>query len=97
MPPADLERAAREPAHQLAGLTRSIDELDLTVRSANCLKAQNIYRVGDLIQFTDTELLRTPNLGRRSLNEIKEVLAALGLTLGTRLQDWPRTAGDPRH
>lgn len=97
VPPADLERAARERAHQLAGLMRSIDELDLSVRSANCLKAQNIYRVGDLIQFTDTELLRTPNLGRRSLNEIKEVLAALGLTLGTRLQDWPRTAGDPRH
>lgn len=97
VPPADLERAARERAHQLAGLTRSIDELDLSVRSSNCLKAENVYRVGDLIQLTETELLRTPNLGRKSLNEIKEVLATMGLTLGTRLQDWPPTAGGRRH
>ena len=97
VPLADLERAARERAHQLAGLTRSIDELELSVRSCNCLKAENIYRVGDLIQFTETELLRTPNLGRKSLLEIKDVLAAMGLTLGTRLQDWPPAAGGSRH
>ena len=97
VPPADLERAARERAHQMAGLTRSIDGLDLTVRSSNCLKAENIYRVGDLIQFTETELLRTPNLGRKSLNEIKAVLATMGLTLGTRLQDWQPTGGGRRH
>ena len=93
VPPADLERAARERAHRLAGLTRSIDELDLTVRSSNCLKAENIRLVGDLIQFTETELLRTPNLGRKSLNEIKEVLFTMGLMLGTSLRDWPPSAG----
>jgi len=97
VPPADLERAARERAHQLAGLMRSVDELDLTVRSSNCLKAENICLVGDLIQRTETELLRTPNLGRKSLNEIKDVLAAMGLMLGTRLQDWPPTAGGRRN
>lgn len=96
VPHAGPEKAARERAHQLAGLTRSIDELDLTVRSSNCLKAENIYRVGDLIQFTEAELLRAPNLGRKSLNEIKGVLATMGLTLGTRLQDWPPTAVDDR-
>ena len=59
-----------------------MDELELTVRSANCLKAENIYYIGDLIQRTETELLKTPNLGRKSLNEIKEVLASRGLALG---------------
>ena len=70
-------------------LMRPVDELELTVRSANCLKAENIYYIGDLIQRTETELLKTPNLGRKSLNEIKEVLASRGLTLGARLEDWP--------
>ena len=70
-------------------LLRPVDELELTVRSANCLKAENIYYIGDLIQRTETELLKTPNLGRKSLNEIKEVLASRGLTLGARLEDWP--------
>ena len=65
------------------------DELELTVRSANCLKAENIYYIGDLIQRTETELLKTPNLGRKSLNEIKEVLASRGLTLGMKLENWP--------
>ena len=59
------------------------------MRSANCLKAENIYYIGDLIQRTETELLKTPNLGRKSLNEIKEVLASRGLTLGVRLENWP--------
>jgi DNA-directed RNA polymerase subunit alpha len=70
-------------------LLRPIDELELTVRSANCLKAENIYFVGDLIQKTEQELLKTPNLGRKSLNEIKSVLAAHGLSLGMKLDNWP--------
>ncbi|PKO83107.1 MAG: DNA-directed RNA polymerase subunit alpha [Betaproteobacteria bacterium HGW-Betaproteobacteria-11] len=70
-------------------LERPVDDLELTVRSANCLKAENIYFIGDLIQRTEIELLKTPNLGRKSLNEIKEVLALRGLTLGMRLEGWP--------
>ena len=70
-------------------LVRPVDDLELTVRSANCLKAENIYYIGDLIQRTETELLKTPNLGRKSLNEIKEVLAVRGLTLGMKLENWP--------
>ena len=70
-------------------LLRPVDDLELTVRSANCLKAENIYYIGDLIQCTETELLKTPNLGRKSLNEIKEVLASRGLTLGMKLENWP--------
>ncbi len=70
-------------------LLRPVDELELTVRSANCLKAENIFYIGDLIQRTENELLKTPNLGRKSLNEIKEVLASRGLMLGMRLESWP--------
>ena len=70
-------------------LLRPVDDLELTVRSANCLKAENIYYIGDLIQRTETELLKTPNLGRKSLNEIKEVLASRGLSLGMKLENWP--------
>ncbi|MDO9243051.1 MAG: DNA-directed RNA polymerase subunit alpha [Rhodocyclaceae bacterium] len=70
-------------------LMRPVDDLELTVRSANCLKAENIYYIGDLIQRTETELLKTPNLGRKSLNAIKEVLASRGLTLGMKLENWP--------
>jgi len=70
-------------------LMRPVDDLELTVRSANCLKAENIFYIGDLIQRTENELLKTPNLGRKSLNEIKEVLASRGLTLGMRLENWP--------
>ena len=72
------------------------DDLELTVRSANCLKAENIYYIGDLIQRTENELLKTPNLGRKSLNEIKEVLASRGLTLGMKLENWP-PAGLEKH
>jgi DNA-directed RNA polymerase subunit alpha len=75
-------------------LLRLVDDLELTVRSANCLKAENIYYIGDLIQRTETELLKTPNLGRKSLNEIKEVLASRGLTLGMKLENWPPTGLD---
>jgi DNA-directed RNA polymerase subunit alpha len=70
-------------------LLRPVDDLELTVRSANCLKAENIYYIGDLIQRTENELLKTPNLGRKSLNEIKEVLASKGLSLGMKLESWP--------
>jgi DNA-directed RNA polymerase subunit alpha len=70
-------------------LLRPVDELELTVRSANCLKAENIHYIGDLVQRTEVELLRTPNLGKKSLTEIKEVLESHGLSLGMRLEGWP--------
>ena len=70
-------------------LLRPVDDLELTVRSANCLKAENIYYIGDLIQRTEVELLKTPNLGKKSLTEIKDVLASHGLSLGIRLENWP--------
>ncbi len=70
-------------------LLRPVDDLELTVRSANCLKAENIYYIGDLIQRTEVELLKTPNLGKKSLTEIKDVLASRGLSLGMRLENWP--------
>lgn len=72
-------------------LLRPVDELELTVRSANCLKAENLNFIGDLIQRTEVELLKTPNLGRKSLTEIKDVLASRGLSLGMRLENWPPT------
>ncbi|MBB5016705.1 DNA-directed RNA polymerase subunit alpha [Rehaibacterium terrae] len=85
------DRGASKPA--TAGvdpvLLRPIDDLELTVRSANCLKAENIYYIGDLIQRTEVELLKTPNLGKKSLTEIKEVLAQRGLSLGMKLENWP--------
>lgn len=70
-------------------LMRPVDDLELTVRSANCLKAENIFYIGDLIQRTEVDLLRTPNLGKKSLMEIKDVLATKGLQLGMRLENWP--------
>jgi DNA-directed RNA polymerase subunit alpha len=70
-------------------LLRPVDDLELTVRSANCLKAENIMLIGDLIQRTEVELLKTPNLGKKSLTEIKDVLATRGLSLGMRLENWP--------
>ena len=91
---ADLEGTDMPVEHQKTVqvdplLLRPVDDLELTVRSANCLKAESIYYIGDLIQRTENELLKTPNLGRKSLNEIKEVLAARGLTLGMKLENWP--------
>ena len=77
-------------------LLRPIDDLELTVRSANCLKAESIYYIGDLIQKTEVELLKTPNLGKKSLTEIKEVLAQRGLSLGMKLENWP-PAGVAQH
>lgn len=70
-------------------LLRPVDDLELTVRSANCLKAENIYYIGDLVQKTENELLKTPNLGKKSLTEIKDVLAARSLSLGTKIDNWP--------
>jgi DNA-directed RNA polymerase subunit alpha len=70
-------------------LLRPVDDLELTVRSANCLKAESIFYIGDLIQRTEVELLKTPNLGKKSLTEIKDVLASRGLSLGMRLENWP--------
>ena len=91
---AALENTAEPEVSQRAPqvdpiLLRPVDDLELTVRSANCLKAENIYYIGDLIQRTENELLKTPNLGRKSLNEIKDVLAARGLSLGMKLDSWP--------
>lgn len=70
-------------------LLRFVDDLELTVRSANCLKAESIHYIGDLVQRTEVELLKTPNLGKKSLTEIKDVLASRGLSLGMRLENWP--------
>ena len=70
-------------------MMRPVDDMELTVRSANCLKAENIYYIGDLIQRTEVELLKTPNLGKKSLTEIKDVLGSHGLSLGMRLENWP--------
>lgn len=77
-------------------LMRPVDDLELTVRSANCLKGEQVFYIGDLIQRTENELLKTPNLGRKSLNEIKEVLAAHGLTLGMKLENWPPAGLDQK-
>lgn len=76
-------------------LLRPVDDLELTVRSANCLKAENIFYIGDLIQRTEADLLKTPNLGKKSLTEIKDVLATKGLSLGMRLDNWPPESVKP--
>lgn len=90
----DLEREKEpEPTEEKEDidpiLLRPVDDLELTVRSANCLKAENVYYIGDLVQRTEVELLKTPNLGKKSLTEIKDVLADKGLSLGMRLENWP--------
>ena len=90
----DLESEAQATAQEADDevdpiLLRPVDDLELTVRSANCLKAENIYYIGDLVQRTEVELLKTPNLGKKSLTEIKDVLASRGLSLGMRLENWP--------
>ena len=87
------KKAAEEARHPElafnAALLKKVDELELSVRSANCLKNDNIVYIGDLIQKTEAEMLRTPNFGRKSLNEIKEVLASMGLHLGMEVANWP--------
>jgi len=84
----ETETKREEPAIDPI-LLRPVDDLELTVRSANCLKAEQIFYIGDLIQCTEVELLKTPNLGKKSLTEIKSTLAAKGLSLGMRLENWP--------
>ena len=83
-------KADKHERHQFAPiLLRPVDDLELTVRSANCLKAENIYFIGDLVQKTENELLKTPNLGKKSLTEIKDVLSSHALSLGVKLENWP--------
>lgn len=87
---ADVQTKEEEASSDIDPiLLRPVDDLELTVRSANCLKAENIYYIGDLIQRTEVELLKTPNLGKKSLTEIKDVLAQQALSLGMRLENWP--------
>ena len=84
-----LKRSLAETDPFNRNLLRKVDELELSVRSANCLKNDNIVYIGDLVQKSEQEMLRTPNFGRKSLNEIKEVLASMGLHLGMEVPDWP--------
>jgi len=86
-PPFTEEQTEAEKLNE--NLFRSVDELELSVRSANCLKHANIKLIGDLVQKTEAEILATKNFGRKSLNEIKEILATMGLSLGMRLDSWP--------
>ncbi len=87
---SEAEKEAEEEEEEFDPmLLRPVDDLELTVRSANCLKAENIYYIGDLVQCTEVELLKTPNLGKKSLTEIKDVLQSRGLHLGMRLETWP--------
>jgi DNA-directed RNA polymerase subunit alpha len=89
-PKKAIEESAKHPELAFnAALLKKVDELELSVRSANCLKNDNIVYIGDLIQKTEAEMLRTPNFGRKSLNEIKEVLASMGLHLGMEVPNWP--------
>lgn len=87
----ESQHATTDPAQEYVDplLLRTVDDLELTVRSANCLKAENIYFIGDLVQRTEVELLKTPNLGKKSLTEIKDVLASRGLSLGVKIENWP--------
>ena len=88
---AKKPKAEEKPAEEQfnENLLRSVDELDLSVRAENCLQAANIKYIGDLVQKTEAEMLKTKNFGRKSLKEIKELLAEMGLTLGMKLESWP--------
>ena len=88
-PQAQIEEKKEDELPFNKNLLRKVDELELSVRSANCLKNDNIIYIGDLVQKTEAEMLRTPNFGRKSLNEIKEVLAQMGLHLGMEIPNWP--------
>ncbi|MGK9164684.1 DNA-directed RNA polymerase subunit alpha [Inquilinus limosus] len=88
-PSRDLREETGEEMPFNRNLLRKVDELELSVRSANCLKNDNIVYIGDLVQKTEAEMLRTPNFGRKSLNEIKEVLSTMGLHLGMEIPNWP--------
>ena len=88
-----IAEAPKEEAKLNENLFRSVDELELSVRSANCLQQANIKTIGDLVQRTEAEMLKTKNFGRKSLKEIKEILAEMGLSLGMKLDNWPQKAG----
>jgi DNA-directed RNA polymerase subunit alpha len=88
-PHAAIEEERKDDLPFNKNLLRKVDELELSVRSANCLKNDNIIYIGDLVQKTEADMLRTPNFGRKSLNEIKEVLAQMGLSLGMEIPNWP--------
>lgn len=90
--PLAKEKADQQSMNPL--FARPVDDLELTVRSANCLKAESIFFIGDLVQRSENDLLKTPNLGKKSLTEIKNVLASHGLSLGTRIDNWPPAAKD---
>jgi DNA-directed RNA polymerase subunit alpha len=92
--PAPVE-APREEARLNENLFRSVDELELSVRSANCLQQANIKTIGDLVQKTEAEMLKTKNFGRKSLKEIKEILGEMGLSLGMKLENWPPKGAAP--
>jgi DNA-directed RNA polymerase subunit alpha len=87
-----LVEAPKEEAKLNENLFRSVDELELSVRSANCLQQANIKTIGDLVQRSEGEMLKTKNFGRKSLKEIKEILAEMGLSLGMKLENWPPKA-----
>jgi DNA-directed RNA polymerase subunit alpha len=88
-PRAQVEKEAASELPFNKNLLRKVEELELSVRSANCLKNDNIVYIGDLVQKSEAEMLRTPNFGRKSLNEIKEVLSQMGLHLGMEINNWP--------
>lgn len=88
-PPKEVVEESRDELPFNRNLLRKVDELELSVRSANCLKNDNIIYIGDLVQKTEADMLRTPNFGRKSLNEIKELLSQMGLHLGMEIPDWP--------
>jgi len=88
-PSSEVVEESRDELPFNRNLLRKVDELELSVRSANCLKNDNIIYIGDLVQKTEADMLRTPNFGRKSLNEIKEVLSQMGLHLGMEIPDWP--------
>ena len=88
----DIQEKEKEEEKEIKfnkNLLRKVDELELSVRSANCLRNDNIVYIGDLVQKSENDMLRTPNFGRKSLNEIREVLMQMGLNLGMDIQDWP--------
>ena len=87
--PRTRRRATRQQEKLNENLWRSVDELELSVRSANCLQNANIRYIGELVQKTESEMLKTKNFGRKSLKEIKEILAEMGLSLGMKLDGWP--------
>jgi len=87
--PVGMIERRGEPLPFNRNMLKKVDELELSVRSANCLKNENIYYIGDLVQRSEPEMLRTPNFGRKSLNEIKEVLSMMGLGFGMSVPNWP--------